>query len=470
MKLWNLWYSCVQDLQASCSRKRTFLYLVLVLLGFSTRWDNAGVTSFIRAVSLEPMLYRGLLHFFNYSEGLNLALLTRLWIQLVHRMLPALQVGEYTVYVADGLKAAKEGKKMPGVKKLYQSSENNNKAAYIMGHSFQAIALLVRTAGGQVAAVPLVARIHEGLIWFPGDRRSLLDKLALLFQETVSAVDRKKALLVADAYYASRKVIEPLLREGHQLLTRVRSNAVGYQPVSPPKVKKRGRPKKYGKKILLRNYFAQTQKFTQALSPVYGERRTLILYRTEVLLWRPIGRLVRLVWVIHPTRGKLILLGTDVSMDPLKMIEMYGYRFKIEVSFRHAVHGMGTYAYHFWMQAMKPLRQNEGNQYLHKKEEAYRKAVKRKMEAYHRYVQLGCIAQGLLQYLALQHGQEVWSNFRSWLRTMKTDQPPSELVVSYALRSSLFDFLVNSPEDHKLKKIIAENMTVQQMQDYQQAA
>ena len=469
MKLWNLWYSCVQDLQASCSRKRTFLYLVLVLLGFSTRWDNAGVTSFIRAVSLEPMLYRGRLHFFNYSEGLNLELLARLWIQLVHRMLPALQVGEYTVYVADGLKAAKEGRKMPAVKKLHQSSANNSKAAYIMGHSFQAIALLVRTAGGQVAAVPLAARIHEGLIWFPGDRRSLLDKLVLLFQETMSAVDRK-AMLVVDAYYASRKVIEPLLREGHQLLTRVRSNAVGYQPVSSPKVKKRGRPKKYGKKVALPSYFAQTTEFIQALSPVYGESRTLIQYRTEDLLWRPFGRVVRFVWVIHPTRGKLILMCTDISMDPLKIMEMYGYRFKIEVSFRHTVHGMGTYAYHFWMQAMKPLRQNEGNQYLHKKEEAYRKAVKRKMEAYHRYVQLGCIAQGLLQYLALQHGQEVWSNFRSWLRTMKTDQPPSELVVSYALRSSLFDFLVNAPEDHKLKKIIAENMTVQQLQDYQHAA
>ena len=53
---------------------------------------------------------------------------------------------------------------------------------------------------------------------------------------------------------------------------------------------------------------------------------------------------------------------------------------------------------------------------------------------------------------------------------MKTDQPPSELVVSYALRSSLFDFLVNSPEEDTLKKIIAENMTVQQLQDYQPAA
>jgi len=66
--------------------------------------------------------------------------------------------------------------------------------------------------------------------------------------------------------------------------------------------------------------------------------------------------------------------------------------------------------------------------------------------------------------------KEVWAQFRSWLRTMNTNNPPSELVVSYALRSSLFEFLANSPKDHKLKKIIAENMTIQQMQDYHMAA
>jgi len=161
---------------------------------------------------------------------------------------------------------------------------------------------------------------------------------------------------------------------------------------------------------------------------------------------------------------------TDCSIDPLTVIQTYGYRFKIEVGFRSAIHGIGTYAYHFWMKDMKPIRKRDGKQYLHKKSDSYRKAVKRKVEAYHRFVQLGCIAQGLLQYLSLVYGKEVWSQFRSWLRTMKTDNPPSELVVSYALRSSLFEFLADSPQDHELKKIIAENMTVQQMQEYQMAA
>ena len=52
------------------------------------------------------------------------------------------------------------------------------------------------------------------------------------------------------------------------------------------------------------------------------------------------------------------------------------------------------------MAAMTPLRRARGNPYLHHKSEAYRNAVRRKTAAYHRHIQLGLIAQGLLQILA----------------------------------------------------------------------
>lgn len=465
--LWKQWYNHVRNFQWACRRNRTFVFLVLVLVGFTIRLDNTGVTSLIRAVPLDPVQYKGLLHFFNYSSGLVLKKLTAIWIELAHQIFTPLRVGEYTVYVADGLKVAKEGRKMPGVKKLHQSSENSGKAEFIMGHSFQAVSLLACMATGNVVAVPLVARIHEGVVWFPGDWRSLLDKLALLFVEVVAP--KRKALLVADAYYASRKVIDPLLQEGHQLLTRVRSNAVAYRPAKN-KPGRRGRPKLYGEKLSLRSVFKRQKRFTVAPSPVYGETRDSLSYWCEDLLWRPVGRMVRFVWVIHPKRGKLILMCTDCSIEPLKIIETYGYRFKIEVGFRQAIHVVGSYSYHFWMMSMEPIKRGSGDQFLHKKPDDYRMKVKRKIEAYHRFVQLGCIAQGLLQCLALHYGQSVWMNFRSWMRTMKTDQPPSERVVASTLRSSLVEFLLNSPDDDNLKKIITENMDIQNLKDFQLAA
>ncbi len=70
-------------------------------------------------------------------------------------------------------------------------------------------------------------------------------------------------------------------------------------------------------------------------------------YYTIDLLWRPVGQLVRFVLVEHPTRGRMIVMGTDLSLGALELIACYGYRFKIEVAFKQALHTLGTYAYHF---------------------------------------------------------------------------------------------------------------------------
>jgi len=117
------------------------------------------------------------------------------------------------------------------------------------------------------------------------------------------------------------------------------------------------------------------------------EKDVTIKYRSVDLLWRPVGQMVRFVLVKHPSRGQVMLMSSSLELDALTIIRLYGLRFKIEVSFKQAVHTLGTYAYH-------------------------------------RYVQLGCIAQGLLQHLAINFRDVVWASFRSWLRTMREEIHP----------------------------------------------
>ena len=88
------------------------------------------------------------------------------------------------------------------------------------------------------------------------------------------------------------------------------------------------------------------------------------------------------------------------------------------------------------------------------KSEEYRRAVRRKMQAYHAHVQIGCIAQGLLIHLAVNHGEQVWRQFRSWLRTRDPTRPPSELVVAYSLRETLPEFIEEGARDAALRKIL----------------
>jgi len=456
MMLWKMWFEAVASLRPACARAQTYAWMVVILIGLSIRADLAGVTSIVRVLGLLPRRYSRLLHLF-HSTALELDQLTELWVRWCRRNLPIMTVGPHLVCLADGLKAPKEGRKMPAVKKLHQASENNSKPPFIFGHSFQAVSVLVRTAAGHAAAVPLAARIHEGVVWSNRDQRTLLDKLVLLFLPLAAAL-QTPVILVADAYYASRKVIVPLLAAAHHLLTRVRKNTVAYKPAPRPKRRRRGRPRLYGTRVRLRDLLLDRHAFQSVPSPVYGESDVTISYRCVNLLWRPVGRLVRFVLVHHPLRGSIMLMSTDLTMDPLDVIILYGYRFKIELGFRHALSVVGSYAYHFWMMAMTPIRRISGNQHMHHRPERYRQQVRRKLAAYHAHVQLGCIAQGLLQYLALSCGPTVWQLFRSWLRTMHPDRPPSELVVAHALRTSLPDFLAASPSDSILAKFLRRQL------------
>ena len=173
---------------------------------------------------------------------------------------------------------------------------------------------------------------------------------------------------VADAYYAAGKIVKGLLKQGHHLVTRVKSNAVAYAPAGQKKGRrKRGRSKVYGKKIKLKSLLWNTGSMQEVASPVYGERNVILRYRVCDLLWRPAGLLVRFVAVIHPTRGACLLMCTDTSLCAVEIIRIYGLRFKIELCFKQAMRLIGTFAYHFWMRDMIPLRYRNGNQYLHRK-------------------------------------------------------------------------------------------------------
>jgi hypothetical protein len=159
------------------------------------------------------------------------------------------------VLLADGKKNAKAGKKMPAVKHLHQDSESNTKPAFIMGHSTQAVSVLARAAS-TFFAVPLAIKIHEGLIFSNRDKRTLLDKLLGLVNQL--KLD-EPCYLMADAYYASGKMVKGSLAQGHELVTRAKPNCVAYRRAPLPRGKRaRGRPKRYGKKLELAHLFRST--------------------------------------------------------------------------------------------------------------------------------------------------------------------------------------------------------------------
>ena len=181
--LWRKWWELASQLRGACARTRSFLWMIVCLAGMTIRTDLLGVTSIVRALGLLPQCYDRILDFL-HSPAMNLDTVTRLWRGLVFKQSGILRFNGRPVLVGDGIKVAKSGKKMPAVKKLHQQSESNTKPEYIFGHSCQAVSILMEAAAS-VFAVPLVCRIHEGVVFSNRDKRTLLDKMILLFDSVL---------------------------------------------------------------------------------------------------------------------------------------------------------------------------------------------------------------------------------------------------------------------------------------------
>ena len=232
MELILSWWTIVSQLQTAFTRKKTFYWAVIVVMGFCTRDDSlGGVTSFIRCLRFKPKYYQRILHFFQ-SSAIKLDQLIRCWVKVVLQQFRPLLVNGRVVYLIDGIAIPKEGLKMPGVQCLHQSSGSNSKAEYIRGHFFQCIGVLAGIPGKTLFSIPLFGKIHLGTKTTNRDKRTLFDKAMGMLKLYVQEQD---FYLIGDAYYSVGKMLKGVTAMGGDFIVRVKTNAVAW---FPPKMEK----------------------------------------------------------------------------------------------------------------------------------------------------------------------------------------------------------------------------------------
>jgi hypothetical protein len=281
MEIWSSWFLIVQQLAPACGRKRTSMWLIVMLIGFSIRSDLVGVTSFIRALGFHEFWYDRMLDFF-HSSSLCIHKLTTCWVSVVLALFPLVKKNGRIILVGDGLKTAKTGRKMPAVKKLFQEPNNNNKPEYIFGHSFQSIGILIGLKNS-IFCTPLAARIHDGLVLSNRSKKTLLNKMIDLLNTLAIPLPY---YFVADAYYSCKTVIEDLLKYGNHLISRVKKNSVAYYPAAKSPKGKRGRKNIYGDKVKLRNFFTSVKEWLIVKSPYHNEKNVELKVCVRDLIWR----------------------------------------------------------------------------------------------------------------------------------------------------------------------------------------
>jgi hypothetical protein len=238
----------------------------------------------------------------------------------------------------------------------------------------------------------------------------------------------------------------------NDVIVSLKTTAVGYLPTASKQKKTKGRPKKYGPRVRLFDLFEDKTNFITGTMP--SDPSQTIYYMEITLLWKPLGQMVKFVLVENPARGKVVYLCTDLTLPIRDVIYIYSLRFKIEVTFKQAVHQIGTFMYKFWIKCMSKTKVGDGDRMLHFISPEDKQKIKDKLNAYHLFMLLGFIAQGLMQHLATNHGALVWKGFGSWLRTIRPNAAPSEKVVSLAMSNTYGHFLLVEEITSIFKKFI----------------
>jgi len=431
------------------SRRSTFGWFVLIAWAFILRLDGGGVASIIRCLGLAPGEYYNLLHFF-HSTGFTVEALCRRWVEALGRRAPLLQLAGRPVYVADAVVAPKAGKKMPGVKSLHQASKNNNKPEFVMGHFWGALTVLAQAAqvGSRIFALPVRFALQDGLKRSPSDSQSTITRMHTLVTQTAQTT----GTVIADCYYTCRVILKALLAAGFHYIGRVRNSAVGYEVVPPVAKRQRGRPRKYGNKVVLDELFSHKALFHRATVDIYGKVQSVLLYERE-LFWQTL--FVKFVLVIDSEGTQAIFLSTNRDLNAVQIVTAYGWRFKIEVGFRALIDVVFGFCYRFWMKAMPKRKTGDGNQYLHRAGEEYRAQVARKVDAYERFVNLAGITLGILQLISLSYADRIWARLPVWFRTLRKETGPSENVVRVTLQAEIVRIIRRSAPSTLLGKILS---------------
>ena len=438
------------------TRTATFEWFVVIVIGLMVRSDHLGVTSIVRDLALNPRHYESMLHFFR-SSAWSLESLRLTWQGVVRRFAPLLYVQGRVVLVGDGMKQAKEARYMPGVKKLHQESENVSKGEYIFGHLFGAIGILAGSPQ-KWFCLPLFLNLQDGVKAIFGwtdnaEERQASHVVQMIDQAFTAARTFGGALLLLDRYFLS---IPALLRltEGNRagdasmhIVTKAKMNAIVYEKPEPKKPS-RGRPPKKGKMLKLAELFqTRAADFQTAAVTIYGKEETVSFLSLDLLWGQGLYQELRFVLVRHGDRLS-ILVSTDLSLDATEIITLYGYRFKIECTFREMKQVIGAFGYRFWSASMPKLnryrRKGEADPLEQVTSESDRKRIRLTLQAIHGFVMCSVIATGIVQLLALRFSGRTSALFFRYLRTPSKSIVSEATVVAY-LRQSLFRLFAQNP-------------------------
>ena len=318
------------------------------------RIDTLGVTSISRVMGLgDDKQYEYLLHFF-HSEAYELTMLKNTFIQEVKVSGCIYRVFGRPILIGDDVKESKSGKKMPGVKKLYQDSGNSKTPRYTRGHFYGCHGVVVGDENKQFL-LPVSMAIHDGvrpILEWQGCEYAKDSIVTRMIREAYkTAVQLKEpSYLVLDRYFLTGPALEALYEKASgvqiklvDVITRAKMGYVVYEK-KPGSDNGVGRAKP-GKSYHLYDLF-KTQKFITKELELYGEKKKVNCACVDMLWGKGLYQELRFV-LVDIDGAHSVIVSTNLKLEPEAIIKLYSIRFKIETCFRAFKNSFDGFGYRF---------------------------------------------------------------------------------------------------------------------------
>ena len=147
------------------------------------------------------------------------------------------------------------------------------------------------------------------------------------------------SLLLLDRYFLTVPALDKLRdlnRDGDVrmgIITKAKKSCTAYEKPGPRKPG-RGRPPKKGAAVHLKELFlSHREKFQEAGIELYGKKESIRYHCVDLLWGQKLYQEPRFV-LVEMDGIQSILASTSLELEPLSIIRLYSYRFRIECTFR----------------------------------------------------------------------------------------------------------------------------------------
>jgi hypothetical protein len=291
------------------------------------------ITSWLRAAGINRC-YKAFYYFIGSLGGKTENIAT----ELLKIMIQTIYKNANTVLMAiDDSPTPRYGPKVAGAGIHRNPTPTPDGKKFIYGHVWVTLSAIARHKNFGTIGLPMLAKMYVKAKDIQNAGLSFKSKTEQAVELSEWAYDccknlGKKLWIVTDGGFTRASFLKPVVKMGVVVITRLRKDAVLYDELKQPKKRKRGRPRKYGKRIKLANCVKNPDGWFNINAVLYGKKEVKEV-KVFKALYKPAGCPVQVLIVRESNNCFRAFMCTDLTASAVEILEAVADRYAIEQNF-----------------------------------------------------------------------------------------------------------------------------------------